>query len=122
MLEKVVVPTFRQTRKPVEIIGTGKHLESLVISHLKATLTPFLGNREERLYDRQILNQRTSTRRNYGTAFQGIDALIEDKAKCGLQVTSAAGGPLSATWASAYSTWMIDKIASQNGEISKTAS
>lgn len=49
-------------------------------------------------------------------AFQGIDVLIEDEARCGTP------DPMSATWASAYSTWITDKISSQNSDISVTAS
>lgn len=52
-------------------------------------------------------------------ALQGIDVLFENEARCGPR---AAGYLMSATWASAYSTWMTNKIASQNDEISKKVS
>lgn len=47
-------------------------------------------------------------------ALQGIDVLFENEARCGPRAT---GYLMSATWASAYSTWMTNKIASQNDEI-----
>ena len=51
-------------------------------------------------------------------AFQGIDNIITTS--CGT-MKDHNNRPFSATWASAYSTWMTDKIASQNNLITATA-
>lgn len=56
-------------------------------------------------------------------AFHGIDALLRKKASCNQPITSAGGGgPLSATWAPAYSSWIAKKVSSQNALIVSTAS
>lgn len=56
-------------------------------------------------------------------AFQGIDVLLKNKANCNQPVASAGGGgPLSATWAPAYSSWIANKVSSQNALIVSTAS
>ena len=52
-------------------------------------------------------------------AFQGIDALINNN--CGT-LKDSNNQPFAATWASAYSTWMTDKIAGQNQMITSTIS
>ena len=56
-------------------------------------------------------------------AFQGIDALLTNQANCNQPITSAGGGgPLSATWAPAYSSWIANKVSGQNALIVSTAS
>ncbi len=56
-------------------------------------------------------------------AFQGIDALLKKRARCGDPITLAGGGgPMSATWAPAYSSWIANKVSSQNALIISTAS
>lgn len=51
-------------------------------------------------------------------AFQGIDNIINTD--CG-NLKDHDNKPFSATWASAYSTWMTDKVASQNQMITASA-
>ncbi|KAL8832079.1 MAG: hypothetical protein Q9191_000501 [Dirinaria sp. TL-2023a] len=54
-------------------------------------------------------------------AFKGIDNIIDGQAACGNPI-KGANGDLKATWADAYSTWITDKIKSNNDVITKTAS
>ena len=55
-------------------------------------------------------------------AFKGIDALITAQEGCANPLKGGNGQPMKATWADAYSTWMTDKVKSQNDLITKTAS
>jgi len=50
-------------------------------------------------------------------AFQGIDNLTNNN--CGT-LKNSNNQPFAATWASAYSTWMTDKIATQNQQITSS--
>ena len=54
-------------------------------------------------------------------AFKGIDNLINAQEACGNPI-KGANGDLKATWADAYSTWITDKVKSNNDLITKTAS
>ena len=72
--------------------------------------------------DVKVMSLFKNTNTRIYEAFQGIDALIVDKQNCGQPFVSAAESPISAIWGSIYSTWMTNKIASQNSEIWKTAS
>ena len=54
-------------------------------------------------------------------AFKGIDDLIAAQAGCADPLKDTKGDPVQATWADAYSTWITDKVKSNNDLITKTA-
>lgn len=54
-------------------------------------------------------------------AFKGIDALITAQEGCAEPLKGANGDSIKATWAEVYSTWIIDKVRSNNELITKTA-
>ena len=70
--------------------------------------------------DEKVKELFSATNGRIYAAFRGIDTLINAQADCGNPI-KGEDGDLKATWADAYSTWITDKVKSNNDLITKTA-
>ncbi len=71
--------------------------------------------------DAKVSGLFSATNARIYSAFLGIDAVITAQEGCSKPIEDSNGKPVEATWAASYKAYMINKIASQNDLITKTA-